>query len=119
MATRTVLVRLDPNDPQPDQTGFGTPHLDDWLKKPANCVTVLRHLLILVMDWINAGAPRSGHTMRQFTRWGRRGRIPLPRPGVWPLWSSTVRRRRIVVDQRSTRPPGQPSDLIFVMRRVV
>ncbi|ANZ36885.1 hypothetical protein BBK82_13170 [Lentzea guizhouensis] len=72
MATRTALVRLDPNDPHPDQrdqTGFGIPHLDDWLKKPANRVTVLRHLLILVMDWINAGAPRSGHTMRQFTSW--------------------------------------------------
>ncbi|MDX8055771.1 hypothetical protein SK571_40885 [Lentzea sp. BCCO 10_0798] len=72
MATRTALVRLDPNDPHPDQrdqTGFGIPHLDQWLKKPANRVTVLRHLLILVMDWINAGAPRSGHTMRQFTTW--------------------------------------------------
>ncbi|WP_223165697.1 hypothetical protein [Lentzea indica] len=72
MATRTALVRLDPNDPHPDQrdqTGFGIPHLDQWLKKPANRVTVLRHLLILVMDWINAGAPRSGHTMRQFSTW--------------------------------------------------
>ncbi|WP_329793579.1 hypothetical protein V1227_17110 [Lentzea sp. DG1S-22] len=72
MATRTALVRLDPNDPHPDQrdqTGFGIPHLDQWLKRPANRVTVLRHLLILVMDWINAGAPRSGHTMRQFTTW--------------------------------------------------
>ncbi|GLZ36334.1 hypothetical protein Lesp02_85210 [Lentzea sp. NBRC 105346] len=72
MATRTALVRLDPNDPHPDQrdqTGFGIPHLDTWLKQPANRVTVLRHLLILVMDWINAAAPRSGHTMRQFTSW--------------------------------------------------
>lgn len=72
MATRTALIRLDPNDPHPDQrdqTGFGIPHLDDWLKKPANRVTVLRHLLILVMDWISAGAPRTGHTMRQFTSW--------------------------------------------------
>ncbi|MFD1150464.1 hypothetical protein [Saccharothrix hoggarensis] len=72
MATRTVLVRLDPNDPHPDQrdqAAFGIPHLDNWLKNPTNRVTVLRHLLILVMDWINAGAPRSGHTMRQFTTW--------------------------------------------------
>ncbi|MDQ3405233.1 MAG: hypothetical protein M3548_17885 [Actinomycetota bacterium] len=72
MATRTVLVRLDPNDPHPDQrdqTRFGIPHLDTWLKTPANRATVLRHLLILVMDWINAAAPRSGHTMRQFTNW--------------------------------------------------
>lgn len=74
MATRTVLVRLDPNDPHPDQrdqSRFGIPHLDSWLKHPANRVTVLRHLLILIMDWINAGAPRSGHTMRQFTSWAQ------------------------------------------------
>jgi hypothetical protein len=74
MATRTVLVRLDPNDPHPDQrdqTQFGIPHLDTWLKHPTNRATVLRHLLILVMDWITAGAPRSDHTMRQFTTWAQ------------------------------------------------
>lgn len=72
MATRTVLVRLDPNDPHPDQrdqSGFGIPHLDTWLKDAGNRATVLRHLLILVMDWMAAGAPRSAHTMRQFTTW--------------------------------------------------
>ncbi len=72
MATRTVLIRLDPNDPHPetrDQAGFGIPHLDQWLKVAANRVTLLRHLLILVMDWMAAGAPRSAHTMRQFTAW--------------------------------------------------
>ncbi|MEU4801200.1 hypothetical protein [Actinosynnema sp. NPDC023587] len=72
MATRTVLVRLDPDDPHPDQrdqTAFGIPHLDNWLKHPDNRITVLRHLLVLAMDWINAGAPRTGHTMRQFTTW--------------------------------------------------
>jgi len=74
MATRTVLVRLDPNDPHPDQrdqTQFGIPHLDTWLKDHNNRITVLRHLLILVMDWISAGAPRSGHAMRQFTSWAQ------------------------------------------------
>ncbi|MCO1581202.1 hypothetical protein M8C13_36180 [Crossiella sp. SN42] len=74
MATRTVLIRLDPNDPHPDQrdqSAFGIPHLDTWLKDPANRVEVLRHLLILVLDWIAAGAPRSGHTMRQFSGWAQ------------------------------------------------
>jgi hypothetical protein len=74
MSTRTVLIRLDPNDPHPDQrdqTQFGIPHLDTWLKNPGNRVTVLRHLLVLVMDWIAAGAPRSGHSMRQFTSWAQ------------------------------------------------
>jgi hypothetical protein len=67
-----VLVGLDPNDPHPeqrDQSVFGIPNLDTWLKSPGNRVTVLRHLLILVMDWMAAGAPRSTHTMRQFTGW--------------------------------------------------
>lgn len=70
MATRTVLVRLDPQMPRPElRTGFTIPSLDRWVKDPANRVTVLWHLLILVMDWIAAGAPRSDHTMRQFTSW--------------------------------------------------
>lgn len=72
MATRTVLVRLDPNDPHPDQrdqSRFGIPNLDTWLKNAANRATVLRHLLILAVDWMAAGAPRSAHTMRQFTTW--------------------------------------------------
>jgi hypothetical protein len=72
MATRTVLVRLDPDDPHPeerDQDSFGIPHLDAWIRTPANRVTVLRHLLVLVVDWMAAGAPRSAHTMRQFSGW--------------------------------------------------
>lgn len=72
MATRTVLVRLDPDDPHPesrDQARFGIPHLDTWLTDPTNRVTLLRHLLILVMDWMAAGAPRSAHIMRGYTAW--------------------------------------------------
>ncbi|MFB9906275.1 hypothetical protein [Allokutzneria oryzae] len=74
MATRTVLIRLDPDMPHPDQrdqSGFGIPHLDAWLREPQNRATVLRHLLVLVMDWIAAGAPKSEHTMRQFTTWAQ------------------------------------------------
>lgn len=74
MATRTLLVRLDPNDPHPeerDQSKFGIPQLNDWIKEPTNRVTVLRHLLVLVADWVAHGAPRSTHTMRQFTSWAQ------------------------------------------------
>lgn len=72
MATRSVLVRLDPGMPHPEErTGFVIPDLDLWIKDPANQRTVLRHLLILVMDWIAAGAPRAEHTMRQFTPWAQ------------------------------------------------
>ncbi|WP_433516470.1 hypothetical protein ACQP2T_13410 [Nonomuraea sp. CA-143628] len=75
MASRTVRVHLDPNMPRPeqrDQTTFGIPHLDQWITSPANQHTVLWHLLILVLDWTRAGAPRAaGLDMRQFTPWAQ------------------------------------------------
>lgn len=75
MASRTVRVHLDPNMPRPesrDQSGFGIPHLDQWITMPGNQLTVLWHLLVLVLDWTQAGAPRSyGISMRQFTPWAQ------------------------------------------------
>ncbi|MGI5524464.1 hypothetical protein ACQEUX_26480 [Micromonospora sp. CA-259024] len=75
MASRTVRVRLDPDMPRPelrDQRGFGIPHLDQWITDPANQLTVLWHLLVLVLDWTRRGAPRvSGLSMRQFTPWAQ------------------------------------------------
>jgi hypothetical protein len=75
MASRTVRVRLDPNMPRPeerDQSRFGIPHLDQWITKPANQRIVLGHLLVLVLDWIRAGAPKDTHqSMRQFTSWAQ------------------------------------------------
>ena len=71
MATRTVLVRLNPDMPHPEErTGFTIPNLDQWILNPANQRRVLWHLLILVIDWTRNGAPRqAGITMRQFTPW--------------------------------------------------
>jgi hypothetical protein len=75
MASRTIRVRLDPNMPRPeerDQTNFGIPHLDQWITKPTNQRHVLWHLLVLVLDWIQAGAPKDTTlTMRQFTTWAQ------------------------------------------------
>ncbi|WP_433687025.1 hypothetical protein ACQP0I_25655 [Micromonospora carbonacea] len=75
MASRTVRVHLDPNMPRPelrDQSGFGIPHLDQWITDPANQLTVLWHLLVLVLDWTRQGAPRvTGVSMRQFTPWAQ------------------------------------------------
>ncbi|MGC5308767.1 hypothetical protein [Micromonospora zamorensis] len=75
MASRTVRVRLDPDMPRPelrDQRGFGIPHLDQWITDPANQLTVLWHLLVLVLDWTRRGAPKvSGLSMRQFTPWAQ------------------------------------------------
>lgn len=71
MATRTVLIRLDPNMPRPEErTAFAIPNLDQWILQPANQQRVLWNLLILIIDWINAGAAREiGLAMRQFTPW--------------------------------------------------
>jgi hypothetical protein len=75
MASRTVRVHLDPNMPRPeqrDQSRFGIPHLDQWITSPANQLTVLWHLLVLVLDWTGNGAPRADTlSMRQFTPWAQ------------------------------------------------
>lgn len=71
MRTRSVLIGLDPDMPDPEnRSGFKIPNLDLWILDPANQRIVLRHLLILVLDWTQHGAPRQkGITMRQFTLW--------------------------------------------------
>jgi hypothetical protein len=71
MATRTVLVRLNPDMPHPEErTGFTIANLDQWILSPANQRRLLWHLLVLVIDWTRAGAPRrQGIVMRQFSPW--------------------------------------------------
>lgn len=75
MASRTVRVHLDPDMPRPesrDQSKFGIPALDQWITQPANQMTVMRHLLVLVLDWTRGGATRAaGLAMRQFTPWAQ------------------------------------------------
>lgn len=86
MASRTVRVHLDPDMPRPeqrDQTQFGIPHLDQWITNPANQLTVLWHLLVLVLDWTRAGAPKATVlSMRQFTPWAQHLGGFLARHGV-------------------------------------
>lgn len=75
MASRTVRVHLDPNMPRPeqrDQLRFGIPHLDQWITTPANQLTELWHLLVLVLDWTGNGATGADTvSMRQFTPWAQ------------------------------------------------
>lgn len=73
MPSRTVLVRLDPKMPKPEErTGFAIPDLSQWILSPDNQRDLLWHLLVLVMDWCAAGAPKAtGHVMRQFTPWAQ------------------------------------------------
>lgn len=73
MASRTVLVRLDPDMPHPEErSGFTIPDLPQWIMEQGNRRTLLRHVLTLIVDWCAAGAPQAeGVTMRQFTPWAR------------------------------------------------
>jgi len=74
MASRSVWVRLDPDCPRPEaRGGFTIPNLDTWILDPGNQAIVLRHLLVLILDWTAHGAPTSTSVpqMRQFTRWAQ------------------------------------------------
>jgi hypothetical protein len=74
MASRAVWVRLDPDCPHPEaRTGFSIPQLDTWILDPANQAVVLRHLLVLILDWTRHGASQAYDVpaMRQFTRWAQ------------------------------------------------
>jgi hypothetical protein len=70
--SRHVNVRLAPQDPNPEQrTGFTIDDLPTQILRKDFQATVLQHLLVLIVDWTAAGAPRTGHTMRQFSEWAR------------------------------------------------
>lgn len=72
IASRSVLVRLAPDAPHPEQrSDFAIPNLNEWIMKPAHQKQTLRHLLVLLLDWLAAGAPRDHAipSMRQFTPW--------------------------------------------------
>lgn len=69
---RGVLVRLSPKAPDPEgRQGFAIPNLDEWIMKPAHQARVLWYLLVLLLDWIAAGAERdkTAPAMGQFTPW--------------------------------------------------
>lgn len=74
IASRSVLVRLSPRAPHPEERdGFRIPNLDEWLTNPANRAATIRHLLVLILDWTLVGSRRDTTlpNMRQFTPWAR------------------------------------------------
>lgn len=74
MPPRTVLVRLDAKVARPDlrdPSEFKIGNLQAWLTDQGNAAELLRRLLILIADWVAAGAPEGNYVMRQFTPWAR------------------------------------------------
>lgn len=106
MASRAVWVRLDPDCPRPEaRTGFSIPHLDTWILDPANQATVLRHLLILILDWTQAGAKPSYDVpaMRQFTKWAQHLGGFLAHHGVAGFLANAEESRELDDDQAEWR----------------
>lgn len=72
MASRTIMVRLDPKMARPELRQFEMGQFSDWIREPGNREELLWHLLILVQSWVKAGANRDeSHTMRGFTKWAQ------------------------------------------------
>ena len=69
MARRVLWVRLDPDCPDPDRRrDFEIGDFRVWLR--ANAPAVLRALLVIVVGWVQAGAPkREDAQMGGFTEW--------------------------------------------------
>lgn len=72
MASRTVMVRLDPKMARPELRQFEMGQFSDWIREPGNREDLLWHLLILVQAWVKDGAVKDqSHTMRGFTKWAQ------------------------------------------------
>lgn len=72
MASRTVLVRLDPRMEKPELRKFEMGQFSDWIAEQGNREELLWHLLILVQSWVKAGAEiDESHVMRGFTKWAQ------------------------------------------------
>lgn len=72
MASRTVMVRLNPRMAKPELRQFEMGQFSDWIRESGNREDLLWHLLILVQAWMKGGADRdTSHTMRGFTRWAQ------------------------------------------------
>ena len=83
MATRSVLVSLDPRMPHPERrSGFAVPGLESAIEQPGWQRAILTALLVLVADWAAAGCPEAGVPMRQFTPWAQMCGGFLKRHGV-------------------------------------
>ena len=72
MASRTVLVRLDPRMEHPELRTFEMGQFSDWIRDRDNRAQLMYHLIVLVRAWMQSGAPTdTSQIMRGFTRWAQ------------------------------------------------
>lgn len=72
MASRTLLVRLDPRMERPELRRFELGQFSDWILEDGNRAELTYHLIVLVQAWMQAGAAKdTSHTMRGFTKWAQ------------------------------------------------
>lgn len=74
MASRSVLVRIDPKMERPDKRDterFVLGNLQTWLAIDTNRVQVMHALLVLIRAWAAAGRPQSKIDMRTFGPWAK------------------------------------------------
>jgi hypothetical protein len=75
MASRSVLVRIDPKMERPDQRDtdrFVLGNLQTWMAVDANRIQVMHALLVLIRSWAAAGMPEGSVNMRTFSPWSRK-----------------------------------------------
>ena len=72
MATRVVMVELDPGAPKPEQRdNFRVGDLTRWLQNEQNILDLKHALIFLARLWISrGGAQRGTANMRSFSQWG-------------------------------------------------
>lgn len=74
MASRSVLVRIDPKMERPDKRDtdkFVLGNLQTWMTVDSNRIQVMHALLVLIRSWAAAGMPQSKIDMRTFGPWAR------------------------------------------------
>src|SRR3990172_11811353 len=59
MASRTVLVRLDPRMEHPELRTFEMGQFSDWIRDRDNRAQLMYHLIVLVRAWMQAGPRRT------------------------------------------------------------
>lgn len=72
IATRSFMIELDAKMERPDLRDtdeFELGDLEQWLLEPENRATLVRAMLVMILDWAAAGMPKIKKPKRSFTSW--------------------------------------------------